>query len=990
MSRLRDTPLYEEERRGPVESFVVFGTAFPDQTEKDKRAGVSDAGQFVPVWKQEARDENGRRRFHGAFTGGFSAGYFNTVGSKEGWQPSNFVSSRSSRNENKEMKPEDYMDDEDRELMAGSRKLVATEEFDILGGTERELAARKKLQQEDESRGGSLGFLGSSIMNMIGPPKDSVGIRLLRKMGWKPGQGIGPRMSHKDRKQWQHKDRDSTAQQQPAEEEEEEEAVSEEEEAMANITFAPRDTPIVDFSTKKNTRGLGYDLEKSVPQVAEMRRLRELATQGHKTDTDRTAFGVASAFTQRAGFGLGTFEDDDDTDVYGDSGPQNIHHSLYDDELDQGEELTAWPKSNPPKYKRQPVEEPVTCLSDGREPLKGFVYSPESQELGQWYKPPKVPTDFDGRHAPSLRQDTAIARPQHDLSSDQRGNILGEKPIEARSVFDFIPARSKNQLDHALRFITSTSKPKDTSHLSGFTTVTKEVAAMALQGYMPFGDNMKKQTRYRDYLENCLGKKEENREPKEVLPIPEGMNYEDGMKELEEFAKAARIFRPISAMMSGRFTSASTTTVEQNMFGGGLKTEAQWRQEKKDNEVVVEAPTKELTQEAEAASMKMFGQLTRSITLFYPTNLVCKRFNVRNPHPHHKETTAASQGNGRTEAGSHQALSEESMDAMLRSRKAPAKPKQGTVDPGLSAIIPKPSDRSQDADAPTAPSTVETNTKLAEETPLSDAALDYERPSIDVFKAIFENSDDEEDEEDEETHQTNTSTKRSFMDQTRSAKKLPMEEEVEEDMIGPILPPSEILPPPLETTPSEPFRPMFNRATTYQTEITPSPRGTQQPMVLSEEIIVQPFKSRALQERNKRRHIDVSDEEETQNSEDERRERREKKSRKKHRHSHKRSRSRSQSVERSSRKDKKKSKKESSSSSRRRDHKHSSSKSRHTFNEEEAEWVEKEPVVISHRSHTHSSSDHRYTENSREHSYHQTDNRKDKEHRSRMRAADMW
>lgn len=31
---------------------------------------------------QEVTDEQGRRRFHGAFTGGFSAGYFNTVGSK--------------------------------------------------------------------------------------------------------------------------------------------------------------------------------------------------------------------------------------------------------------------------------------------------------------------------------------------------------------------------------------------------------------------------------------------------------------------------------------------------------------------------------------------------------------------------------------------------------------------------------------------------------------------------------------------------------------------------------------------------------------------------------------------------------------------------------------------------------------------------------------------------------------------------------------------
>ena len=31
-----------------------------------------------------ATNDKGRRNFHGAFTGGFSAGYFNSVGSKEG------------------------------------------------------------------------------------------------------------------------------------------------------------------------------------------------------------------------------------------------------------------------------------------------------------------------------------------------------------------------------------------------------------------------------------------------------------------------------------------------------------------------------------------------------------------------------------------------------------------------------------------------------------------------------------------------------------------------------------------------------------------------------------------------------------------------------------------------------------------------------------------------------------------------------------------
>jgi len=72
----------------------------------------------VTVQDQIAVDEQGRRRFHGAFTGGFSAGYYNTVGSKEGWTPSEFKSSRQSRAETstsrKGQNVHDYMDEEAR------------------------------------------------------------------------------------------------------------------------------------------------------------------------------------------------------------------------------------------------------------------------------------------------------------------------------------------------------------------------------------------------------------------------------------------------------------------------------------------------------------------------------------------------------------------------------------------------------------------------------------------------------------------------------------------------------------------------------------------------------------------------------------------------------------------------------------------------------------------------------------------------------------
>jgi len=71
-------------------------------------------------WEQEVRDEKGRKRLHGAFTGGFSAGYFNTVGSKEGWSTSQFRSSRSEKtiitteqNSRKKQDVMDFMDEED-------------------------------------------------------------------------------------------------------------------------------------------------------------------------------------------------------------------------------------------------------------------------------------------------------------------------------------------------------------------------------------------------------------------------------------------------------------------------------------------------------------------------------------------------------------------------------------------------------------------------------------------------------------------------------------------------------------------------------------------------------------------------------------------------------------------------------------------------------------------------------------------------------------
>ena len=57
------------------DDYVLFGSKFTNPSTQGKIKHVQD---------EVVTDEQGRRRFHGAFTGGFSAGYYNSVGSKEG------------------------------------------------------------------------------------------------------------------------------------------------------------------------------------------------------------------------------------------------------------------------------------------------------------------------------------------------------------------------------------------------------------------------------------------------------------------------------------------------------------------------------------------------------------------------------------------------------------------------------------------------------------------------------------------------------------------------------------------------------------------------------------------------------------------------------------------------------------------------------------------------------------------------------------------
>lgn len=97
----------DDEFDEPVGSSIMLGTPLEPLSED-----VVPRKKPIPLEEQIVTDENGRRRFHGAFTGGFSAGFFNTAGSRDGWSPAHFKSSRSQRKETRQQKPVDFMDGE--------------------------------------------------------------------------------------------------------------------------------------------------------------------------------------------------------------------------------------------------------------------------------------------------------------------------------------------------------------------------------------------------------------------------------------------------------------------------------------------------------------------------------------------------------------------------------------------------------------------------------------------------------------------------------------------------------------------------------------------------------------------------------------------------------------------------------------------------------------------------------------------------------------
>ncbi|KAI0091613.1 hypothetical protein BDY19DRAFT_1067041 [Irpex rosettiformis] len=721
------------------ENFCLIGTPLPP-LEKSK-----DTGEFVPLWKQDVRDEKGRRRLHGAFTGGFSAGYFNTVGSKEGWTPATFTSSRSARSKAKTARPEDFMDDEDLTELRDSRQLVdENEEMDfVAGGTAAELRRRGGIGGEEDEDS-----ITSALASTLAPPaQDSVGARILKKMGWRMGQGIGPRITYEQRR----------AQDFGAEED-----VEVDEEARKHL-YPRRDTPLIIVPRKDNSHGLGY--------TPGMGLVESLGQGASGSGSSSQAKGPRIS----AGFGLGALNDadEDDLDVYDSSLPTNsrLHHSrrvAYDENEDDNRiTMGKSGSSRVQQSQNSRVGDKTQTFGDGRPVLKGFILSDQPVVGDKWFPIPDPPAGWrpnprliwDKENAPASssakRKERAEPKSHQEwknslLSVDERGSLLGETPLPSgpRSVFEYMSSKDREKLERIKHGIESgdihrppspsqfiPQRSKDTIGAEGQIIIPQlhpSIAKAALSGFQPFTSDPVKQSRYTAFLQFTSSSSHDIPTSTStglgIGPMPD-QTVEAFNKELDDYAKAATVFKPLSGAMAGRFRSAVVIENGPRIIEGLHTPSASASSPSHDREG--EGMEEEKTEDPRTAAVRlgMYGPLTREVSVWVPAKLLCKRFGVKEPEVELDEladSAPKAASNVNAEFGDTSG-----------SASQPLAVTDGT--PGLddgSSKMKKAEKRNL------------ANIGLGEDDTQGADTLTYQRPAMDVFKAIFASDDEDSDDED--------------------------------------------------------------------------------------------------------------------------------------------------------------------------------------------------------------------------------------------------
>lgn len=635
------------------------------------------------------------------------------------------------------------MDEEDIADAEEAKKLQTTDSFAGFGTS-----------AEDVQR-------NTNVMDILRTTGETMGIKLLKKMGWREGQGIGPKIRRKartDRKDDPSGDDDD-----------------EEEETHL---FAPDDSQMITFLRKHDRKGLGFEGEGRLGEGG-----INASTTGITKDEDEDAgIGILSRSTKpkkkkapaRGAFGVGILNDtgSDNDDPYS-TGPKISYNRVVggDKKKKKKKPDITKPSANP-LLNNKPVFISKKTLSsnlssnlrrchDGRLPLDGFILSSNpisSASVAQdgRYLPPKIPEGWKSAKTPQSMQDEpsepstyrsmADVAKSSTLDPKSRAAILGETALPGKSVFDYltpdarsrIAAATNNQhLPPALSEATNKSPATKSLH-SLVPALSSETAITALgrgtAGWMPYAEDLSKRARYRLFLEIRAGLRPEGTLPEKA----EGFSIDEWVKEMQEFAQAAQIFKPMTGMMATRFTSSSSTpklasdVPDRDITTGGTGSE----------DILLRKPSEKAKDPMEeAAKLGMYGPMTREVKEFYPSRLLCKRFNIRPPahvqvDPGQAPPEPGGVGNGGSGAvKTHsEALPQRRLELVGKRDMDELMKERGDRRAGGDE---RPIDSEHTLDRLEAKEKVEVD-------PERNEALEKERPGEEVFRAIF-GSDSEDD-----------------------------------------------------------------------------------------------------------------------------------------------------------------------------------------------------------------------------------------------------
>ncbi|CAG8030557.1 unnamed protein product [Penicillium olsonii] len=610
------------------------------------------------------------------------------------------------------------MDDDDLREQEESRQIRTANEFAGFGSTEQDATRR------------------AGLMDILKTGGETMGVKLLKKMGWREGQGIGPKVRRKANLD------ESSA---PGADEE-------------TYLFAPENPPMVAFVRKTDRKGLGFQGEARLETQPQ-------SETTHDSDQTDSFFGNRLAIqdkpttkrkdSRRGGFGVGPLNDtgSDDEDPYS-LGPQISYNKTIGGDkkkkkkgkVDDGKPTIA---SSNPLLNSKPVFISKKLAAsrgsggfrkcrDGRLPLDGFVLADGLSGLSisdKKYNPPTIPSDWkSAKEVSSETRDqssyvsTADAAKASSLNPTSRAALLGEAQLPGKSIFDWMTPEArekiakltgKTNLPPAMGEkapkgyeLPESQKRKDLWDL--VPKLDKQVAAQALArgigGWMPYQEDEEKRARYRTFLEISAG-------TRETLPEKaDGATTNEWVTEMQEFGRAAEVFKPISGIMASRFTSASSAPKAASDAPDSVDSPLSKPAEKPDSPAVA------------AAKIGMFGHMTRSTVDFYPSRLLCKRFNVKPPSnvqsdPGERSGTTSAPGT-RFQSGGFQAdsgpkelVSQDVMNQLLIDS-------LGYL-PNADGSDPAKSGQTVTAAPPTV---IE---------PERNEALEAERPGDAVFKAIF-------------------------------------------------------------------------------------------------------------------------------------------------------------------------------------------------------------------------------------------------------------